>query len=224
MVSDKERLRARKLTKISKAVMKVFVGIATAAVLLTIFGFLNLLTCLAVVVIAAIPTAILDRTARKARKGFIAGFDNDITRAALKSSELSDAVFEPGKKLDEATVRESGLFGNFAYADGSGYLSGTLDGVRFRFSDIAVGHRERHPVPEGRDPEWKYNDYVGCLLVVDVNDVVDADERRYEFIKKTLFAIELKEDIPLEAQKKRIESEIAGLTEHIRKLSNGGRS
>lgn len=218
MVSDKERLRARKLTKISKAVMKVFVGVATAAVLLTIFGFLNLLACLAVVVIAAIPTAILDRTARKARKNFFAGFDNDITRAALKSSELSDAVFEPGKKLDEATVRESGLFGKFDYADGSGYLSGTLDGVKFRFSDIAVGHRERHPVPEGRDPEWKYNDYVGCLLVV------DAEERRYEFIKKTLFAIELKEDIPLAAQRKRIESEIAGLTEHIRKLSNGGRS
>lgn len=218
MVSDKERLRARKLTKIAKAVMKVFVGVATAAVLLTIFGFLNLLACLAVVVIAAIPTAILDRTARKARKNFFAGFDNDITRAALKSSELSDAVFEPGKKLDEATVRESGLFGKFDYADGSGYLSGTLDGVKFRFSDIAVGHRERHPVPEGRDPEWKYNDYVGCLLVV------DAEERRYEFIKKTLFAIELKEDVPLAAQKKRIQSEIAGLTEHIRKLSNGGRS
>ena len=218
MVSDKERLRARKLTKISKAVMKVFVGVATAAVLLTIIGFLNLLSCLAVVVIAAIPTAILDKTARKARKDFFAGFDNDITRAALKSSELSDAVFEPGKKLDEATVRESGLFGSFDYADGSGYLSGTLDGVRFRFSDIAVGHRERHPVPEGRDPEWKFNDHVGCLLVVDV------DERRYEFIKKTLFAIELKEDVPLAAQKKRIESEIAGLAEHIRKLSNGGKS
>ena len=218
MVSDKERLRARKLTKISKAVMKVFVGVATAAVLLTIFGFLSLLSCLAVIVIAAIPTAILDQTARKARKAFFAGFDNDITRAALKSSELSDAVFEPGKKLDEATVRESGLFGKFDYADGSGYLSGTLDGVKFRFSDIAVGHRERHPVPEGRDPEWKYNDYVGCLLVV------DAEERRYEFIKKTLFAIELKEDVPLAAQKKRIEGEIAGLTEHIRKLSNGGKS
>ena len=218
MVSDKERLRARKLTKIAKAVMKVFVGVATAAVLLTIFGFLSLLSCLAVIVIAAIPTAILDQTARKARKNFFAGFDNDITRAALKSSELSDAVFEPGKKLDEATVRESGLFGKFDYADGSGYLSGTLDGVKFRFSDIAVGHRERHPVPEGRDPEWKYNDYVGCLLVV------DNDERRYEFIKKTLFAIELKEDVPLEAQKKRIEGEIAGLTEHIRKLSNGGKS
>ena len=58
MVSDKERLRARKLTKISKAVMKVFVGVATAAVLLTIFGFLNLLSCLAIVVIAAIPTAM----------------------------------------------------------------------------------------------------------------------------------------------------------------------
>ena len=218
MVSDKERLRARKLTKISKAVMKVFVGVATAAVLLTIFGFLNLLSCLAVVVIAAIPTAILDKTARKARKDFFAGFDSDITRAALKNSELSDAVFEPRKKLDEATVRESGLFGNFDYADGSGYLSGTLDGVRFRFSDIAVGHRERHPVPEGRDPEWKFNDHVGCLLVVDV------DERRYEFIKKTLFAIELKEDVPLATQKKRIESEIAGLAEHIRILSNGGKS